>query len=91
MSPWLDMLRTPLAAPETKALRRRRHFWQFLCVALALSILLLQLLRAIIGPAASVICAALICAVTLFGFTYFRAKNAADVAWLAQQTGEDEA
>lgn len=90
MPAWLDMLRTPLAAPETRGLRRRRHLWQALCFALAASILLLPVLRAIIGRSASIICAVLTCAAVIVGILYFRMKNAADDAWLARTAGEGE-
>jgi len=91
MPAWLDMLRTPLAAPETRGLRRRRYLWQFLCFALATSILLLPFLRAIIGRVAPIACAVLICAAVVVGILYFREKNAADDAWLARKDGEGEA
>ncbi len=52
---WLDMLRTPMAAPETRMLRRSRHLWQLLCVSLAISILCLRPLRALAGPSAGVL------------------------------------
>lgn len=87
---WLDLLRTPMAAPETKALRRSRHIWQFLCIALAVSIFVLRSLRALVGPGAALLCAALLLAVALWGIRYFRAKNAADDAWLGGQREEGE-
>lgn len=87
---WLDFLRTPMAAPETKALRRRRYLWQFLCVALAVSIFCLRPLRAAFGPTVSLLCGALILAVLACGFRYFRAKNTADDAWLVGRRGEGE-
>lgn len=90
MPAWLDMLSTPLAAPETRSLRRRRHLWQALCFALAASILLLPFLRAIGGRTAPIACAVLICAAVIVGILYFRAKNAADDAWLARKDGEGE-
>ena len=33
---WLELLRTPMAAPETSDLRRMRRTWQALCILLAL-------------------------------------------------------
>ena len=35
---WLDLLRTPMAAPETRALRDLRLVWLALCVASALAV-----------------------------------------------------
>ena len=32
---WLDLLRTPMAAPETRPLRRLRLAWQALCLTSA--------------------------------------------------------
>lgn len=87
---WLDMLRTPMAAPETQALRRSRHLWQFLCIALAASILCLRPLRAHVGAGAGLVCATLLLAAIVCGLRYFRAKNAADDAWLVERAGEGE-
>jgi len=87
---WFDMLRTPMAAPETKGLRRKRHLWQFLCVALAVSIFCLQPLRAAFGPSVGLLCAGLLLAVLVCGIRYFRAKNAADDAWIVGRRGEGE-
>ena len=36
---WLDMLRTPMAAPETRDLRRLRRIWQVLCLLLAATVI----------------------------------------------------
>src|SRR3546814_16325681 len=49
---WLDMLRTPMAAPETIRLRVMRLAWLSLCVALAGSVILLEPLQAHLGTAA---------------------------------------
>lgn len=87
---WLDMLRTPMAAPETRMLRRKRHLWQLLCIALAASILCLPSLRALAGRGAGLVCAALLLAVIVCGLRYFSAKNAADDAWLAGHREEGE-
>ena len=87
---WLDMLRTPMAAPETRMLRRRRHLWQLLCIALAASILCLRPLRTLAGNTAGLVCAVLLLAALLCGIRYFRAKSAADDAWLAGRHGEVE-
>lgn len=87
---WLDLLRTPMAAPETRELRRRRYLWQFLCVTLAVSIFCLRPLRATFGPIVGLLCAALLLAVLVCGIRYFRRKNAADDAWLAERDGQGE-
>src|SRR3546814_5996152 len=49
---WLDMLRTPMAAPETIRLRVMRLAWLSLCVGLAGSGILLEPLQAHLGKAA---------------------------------------
>ncbi len=90
MSLWLDMLRTPMAAPETRTLQRQRHLWQLLCIALAVSILCLQPLRAFAGNAAGLVCAVLLLAVLFCGIRYFRAKSIADDAWLSDRHEEVE-
>lgn len=87
---WLDMLRTPMAAPETRGLRRRRRLWQFLCIALAISVFFVGPLRARFGPGAGLVCGVLLWTAVLSGICYFRKKNAADNAWLARRSEEGE-
>ncbi|PKP94633.1 MAG: hypothetical protein CVT77_01865 [Alphaproteobacteria bacterium HGW-Alphaproteobacteria-16] len=78
---WLDLLRTPMAAPETAALRRWRLAWLVLCLALAACIMALSPLRRLAGPVAPAAAGVLLVAVLLVGLVYFRRKNAADRAW----------
>ena len=42
---WLDLLRTPMAAPETVPLRAKRRTWQLLCLSTALAVGLITPLR----------------------------------------------
>ncbi|WP_336952433.1 hypothetical protein [Sphingobium aromaticivastans] len=84
---WLDLLRTPMAAPETRFLRFMRHAWQGLCLALAATILLFAPMRAWIGPLAPRLAAGLILLTAVHTLIYFRAKGRADNADV-QEAGE---
>lgn len=86
---WLDMLRTPMAAPETAGLRRLRFIWQILCLALAASIAALGPLRAMLGRLAPCIIAVLLLATLLATFIYLRRKHRADTIHLTT-LGEDQ-
>lgn len=79
---WLDMLRTPMAAPETPALRGWRYGWMALCIALAACVVALQPLQRLFGQGASALAATLLLAALLVGIHYFRRKVAADREWL---------
>ena len=46
---WLDLLRTPMAAPETRPLRRLRLAWQALCLTSAAVVGFFSSLRHAIG------------------------------------------
>jgi len=80
---WLDLLRTPMAAPETAGLRRLRRIWQILCLALAASIAALGPLRAIVGRAAPCMIAILLAATLIATLVYLRRKHRADAIYLA--------
>ena len=80
---WLDMLRTPMAAPETAGLRRLRFLWQSLCLTLAASILALKPLRASLGRGAPCLIAVLLLAALITTLVYLRRKHGADTAYLA--------
>ena len=71
---WLDMLRTPMAAPETAELRRLRRTWQILCLSLGASVLALQPLLNLLGRAAPCVIAALLVAALLTTALYI-ARN----------------
>lgn len=79
---WLDLLRTPMAAPETPALRRMRLVWQLLCLALALVVGLFDPLHDVTGRVAPCLAAALLVATGLQTWAYLRRKKAADDAFL---------
>ena len=80
---WLDMLRTPMAAPETVGLKRLRFVWQGLCLTLAASVAGLEPLRAILGRGAPCMVAILLVMTLLATLIYLRRKHHADTAYLA--------
>ena len=84
---WLDLLRTPMAAPETLALRRRRRTWLGLCLAVAVLGGFFAQIHAAIGRAAPCFVAALLVGAGLYTALYLRRKNAADNAFL-ERAGE---
>lgn len=84
---WLDLLRTPMAAPETRALRRMRLLWQALCLSLALVAAFFAQVHATLGRAAPCLVLALLVAAGLYTWLYLRRKNAADNAFL-ERMGE---
>lgn len=84
---WLDLLRTPMAAPETPALRRMRRTWQRLCLSVALMVGFFAQIHAAIGRAAPCFAAALLVGAGLYTALYLRRKNAADNAFL-ERAGE---
>jgi len=84
MAQWLDMLRTPMAAPETSRLRTFRLVWLALCVTLAATVVLLDQLRGRIGQAAPCLIGLLLGATLVVTVLYLRAKQRADAAYLDQ-------
>src|SRR3546814_126236 len=84
MALWLDMLRTPMAAPETARLRTMRLSWLALCVTLAGAVTLLDQLRGRIGRAAPCLIAVLLATALVVTVLYLRAKRRADAAYLDQ-------
>jgi len=86
---WLDMLRTPMAAPETTALRRMRLTWQLLCLALAISIIWHEQLRGAFGRAVPCATAALLVATGLWTLVYLMRKHRADTDYI-ECRGEGE-
>ncbi len=84
---WLDLLRTPMAAPETPALRRMRRTWQGLCLSVALVVAFFTQIHTAIGRGAPCFVAALLVGTCLYTWLYVRRKNAADSAFL-ERAGE---
>lgn len=82
MPAWLDLLRTPMAAPETSALRRMRRTWQALCALTAGLVPFAEPLRCEVGRAAPCFIAALIAATIIWTVVYLVCKHRADTAFL---------
>lgn len=88
---WLDMLRTPMAAPETDRLRSMRKTWQVLCVLCAVGVLAISPLVALFGRGASFAVAALLATTALYTALYGFRKNRADNAFIAAAGSEEQA
>ena len=88
---WLDLMKTPMAAPETDDLRGMRRTFQILCVASALGVLAISPLVRFFGPSASFMVAALLLMTALHTALYVYRKNRADNAFLDAATSSDEA
>ena len=76
---WLDILRTPMAAPETPALKAMRLAILWSAIGLAIAICALQPLRAVLGAGAGGALAGLVLALVVLVPVYVIAKNRA--AW----------
>ncbi|MAM37024.1 MAG: hypothetical protein CL949_00635 [Erythrobacter sp.] len=85
---WLDLLRTPMAAPETRALRRMRRTWQCLCLLLALVVGLFVPFQRLGGRAAIAAVVAILIATVLYTALYLARKQRADSTFLGA-LGED--
>jgi hypothetical protein len=88
---WLDMIRTPMAAPETDELRGMRRTFQVLCVASALGVLSISTLVQLFGQPASFVVAAVLAVTALHTALYVFRKNRADNAYLDAATSSEEA
>lgn len=92
MALWLDLLRTPMAAPETDDLRFMRRTFQVLCVLSAIGVLAISLLVRLFGRPASFVVVALLIMTALHTALYVFRKNRADNAFLdAAQSSEERA
>jgi len=87
---WLDLLRTPMAAPETAMLRSMRRTFQLLCVACAICVVLVSPLTALLGRAAPVGIAGLLLTTAIYTGLYVFRKNRADEAFLAAATSDEQ-
>lgn len=86
---WLDLLRTPMAAPETNDLLVMRRTFQALCIASAVGVLLISPLVALFGRPASFLVAALLVTTALHTALYVFRKNRADNAFLDATVSEE--
>jgi hypothetical protein len=87
---WLDLLRTPMAAPETAMLRSMRRTFQLLCIACALCVVPVSPLTALLGRAAPIGIAGLLLTTTIYTGLYLFRKNRADEAFLAAATSDEQ-
>jgi hypothetical protein len=89
---WLDLLRTPMAAPETDDLRAMRRTFQALCVLSGIGVIAISPLIALFGRPASLIVAAILAMTALHTALYVFRKNRADNAFLdAAHSADDRA
>ena len=79
---WLDLLRTPMAAPETRSLKAMRITILTVCGLLLGSIAALGPLRAAIGSGAGAMIAAMLTVLTVTVPIYVFIKNRADNPYL---------
>lgn len=81
----LEFMATPMAAPETAAMRSLRWAWVTLCVCLCVGVGLIRFWAGIFGLWASVAVIVLAIATLWIGWVYFTTKNRADAAWNAKE------
>ena len=79
---WLDLLRTPMAAPETATLKRMRLVWQSLCFSTAAGAAFFGPIHRAVGRGASGGMAILLSVCVLWTAFYFIRKHSADSAYL---------
>lgn len=88
---WLELLRTPMAAPETDDLRAMRRTFQALCVLSAIGVLAISPLVALFGRPAAFVVAAILVTTGLHTALYVYRKNRADTAFLDTFKSSDDA
>lgn len=86
----LDVLRTPMAAPETPGIKRMRMTILVLCSALVGSIAAIDPLRAVIGIGAGAVVGGLLIVLVVLVPVYFVTKTRADDAHLAALLAETD-
>jgi hypothetical protein len=79
---WLDLLRTPMAAPETPSLRRMRLTWQTLCLTSALVVGLFRPFHRAVGQPAPLTAGFLLIVAVCWTVFYLVRKHRADTAIL---------
>lgn len=75
---WLDLLRTPMAAPETAHLRHLRMAWQALCVLTAVCVAFFAPMHKLMGRTALYLVAIILALTVLQSLVYWFAKQRAD-------------
>ena len=88
MSMWLDYLKTPMAAPETGALKAMRMAILAICFALPVLVVSIAPLKLLIGHATGGVIAALVIALFVVVPAYVIIKNRADGAHLDAMIAE---
>ena len=86
----LDILRTPMAAPETRALKVMRMAILAICGVLVVSIAAIDPLRAVIGIGAGAVVAGLLLALAALVPVYLVIKTRADDAHLSALLAETD-
>jgi Flp pilus assembly protein TadB len=84
---WLDLLRTPMAAPETDDLRIMRRTFQVLCVLSGIGVIAISPLVALFGRPASLIVAAIL-AMTALHTPHSRRKGTREAPALPDAVAE---
>ena len=86
----LDILRTPMAAPETRSLKVMRMTILAICGVLVVSIAAIDPLRAVIGIGAGAVVAGLLLALAALVPVYLVIKTRADDAHLSALIAETD-
>lgn len=86
--PLIAFMLTPMAAPETKGLKRLRLSWISLCCALGLAVSCNGVLVDLLGPKGALPALLLVLAAPIVGLVYLRAKSRADDAHLHETAGK---
>lgn len=87
---WLEWLKTPMAAPETRTLKTMRMAILIVDIAIVLAIAFLRPLREALGPAASGGLAGLSISLAVLVAVYVVTKNRADGAYLDELVRPNE-
>ena len=87
--PLLAFRATPMAAPETKRLRRLRHSWVLLCTALLVAVVFNPASVSRFGPWGALPALLLLIGAPIVGLVYWRAKTRADADWNRAKNGRN--
>ncbi len=90
MLSWLDWLKTPMAAPETRTLRAMRYAIIAFSLAIVISLVAIDPLRAAIGIGAGAVVAGLLLFLAALVPVYLIMKTRADDAHLTALLAETE-
>lgn len=90
MLSWLDWLKTPMAAPETRALKTMRMAIFAITIVIVISIVAIDPLRAAIGIGTGAVVAGLLLSLAVLVPVYLIMKTRADDAHLTVLLGETD-